>query len=91
MEVPKLGVESELRLLAYTTATATATWDLSCVCDIYHSSQQLQITDPLSGARDQTLILMDTGRICSTEPQRELHLMNYFLKKIFPISFKPQI
>ena len=27
MEVPRLGVESELRLLAYTTATATATPD----------------------------------------------------------------
>ena len=28
MEVPRLGVESELQLPAYTTATAT--WDLSC-------------------------------------------------------------
>ena len=31
MEVPKLGVESELQLPAYTLATAM--WDLSCVCD----------------------------------------------------------
>ena len=29
MEVPRLGVESELQLLAYTTATATP--DLSCL------------------------------------------------------------
>ena len=29
MEVPRLGVKSEPQLLAYTTATATATWDLS--------------------------------------------------------------
>ena len=33
MEVPRLGVPSELQLLAYTTATATATWDRSCICD----------------------------------------------------------
>ena len=34
MEVPRLGVESELPLPAYTTATAT--WDQSHVCDLYH-------------------------------------------------------
>ena len=39
-------VESELQPLAYTTATATR--DLSCVCDLYHSSQQR----PLNEARD---------------------------------------
>ena len=38
MEVPRLGVELVLQLLAYTTATATA--DLSCVCDLHHNSQQ---------------------------------------------------
>ena len=32
MEVPRLGVESELKLWACTTATAT--WGLSCVCDL---------------------------------------------------------
>ena len=31
MEIPKLGVELELQLLTYTTATATP--DLSHVCD----------------------------------------------------------
>ena len=34
-EVPRLGVKSELQLLAY--ATATATWDPSHVCN-HHSS-----------------------------------------------------
>ena len=43
MEVPRLGVESELQLLAYTTATAT--WDPSHVCDLHHSSRQHQIPD----------------------------------------------
>ena len=44
--------------------TATATWDPSCVCDLYHSSQQYKIIYPLSEARDQTRILMDTSKIC---------------------------
>ena len=35
MEGPRLGVESELWLLAYTTATATQ--DLSLLCDLHHS------------------------------------------------------
>ena len=39
MEVPRLGVESELELLVYTTATATR--DLSCACDLHHSSRML--------------------------------------------------
>ena len=41
MKVPRLGVESELELLAY--ATATAMQDLSRVCDLHHSSWQWQI------------------------------------------------
>ena len=53
MEVPKLGVESELQLLAYTTATAMQ--DPSQVCDLQHSSRQCQILDPLSEARDEPM------------------------------------
>ena len=59
MEIPRLGVESELQLLAYTTATAMR--DPSHVCDLRHSSQQHQIPDPLSEARAQTQILMHTN------------------------------
>ena len=36
MEVPRLGVELELKLLAYTTATATL--DPSPICHLHHSS-----------------------------------------------------
>ena len=36
MEVPTLGIKLELQLRAYTTATAT--WDLSHVCDLHHNS-----------------------------------------------------
>ena len=48
MEVPRLRVESELQLPAY----ATATWDLSRVCNIHHSLQQCQIFNPLSEVWD---------------------------------------
>ena len=63
MEVPRLGVELELQLLAYVTATATATWDLSLVCNLHHSSQQHWILNPLSEARNQICILVATSRI----------------------------
>ena len=43
MEVPRLGIESELQLGAYTTATATP--DLSSVFN-QHSSRQCQIILP---------------------------------------------
>ena len=61
MEVPRLGVKSELQLPAYTTATAR--WDPSCICNLHWSSQQHWTPDPLSMARDRTHILMDTGWI----------------------------
>ena len=50
MEVPRLGVKSDPQLLAYTIATATP--DLSCVCNLHHSSQQHQRLNTLSEARD---------------------------------------
>ena len=59
MEVPRLGVELELQLPAY--ATATATVDPSCVCDLNHRSRQCRIFNPLSETRDGTHILVDTS------------------------------
>ena len=50
VEVPSLGVESELQLLAYTTAAAMR--DLSRICDLHHSSRKCRIPNPLSEARD---------------------------------------
>ena len=61
MEIPSLAVESELQLPAY--ATATATWDPSPICDLYHSSQQCWILNPPSEARDWTCILMVASRV----------------------------
>ena len=52
MDIPRLGVKSELRLLAYTTAATTP--DPSRVCHLHHSSWQHQIFNPLGKARDQT-------------------------------------
>ena len=61
LEFPRPGVESELQLPAY--ATATATQDLSHICDLHHSSWQCQILNPLSQARDRTRILMDPSQV----------------------------
>ena len=56
-EVPRLGVESELQLQVYTTATATP--DLRHACDLHCSLRQHQILNPWSWARDQTHILTE--------------------------------
>ena len=67
MEGPRLGVQSELQLPAH--ATATAMTDLSCICDVHHSSRQLGILHPLSEARDRTCNLMVPSQIrfhCAT-------------------------
>ena len=61
MEVPRLGVESELQLPAYTTAIATP--HLSCLCDLHRSSWPRWILNPLSEARDRNCVLMDTSQI----------------------------
>ena len=61
MEIPRLGVELELALPAYPTATATL--DPSHVCSLHHSSQQRWILSPLREARDQIHILMDTSQV----------------------------
>ena len=60
MEVPRLGVESELRPTP--------------------QPQQHEILNPLSEARDRTHILMDTSRICSIEPQRELPFFHFVIR-----------
>ena len=59
MVVSRLGVQSELQLPTY--ATATAMLGPSCICDLPHNLQQSQIPNPLSKARDQTSILIVTS------------------------------
>ena len=59
MEVSRWGVELELQLPAYTTATAA--WDPSHIYDLHHSSRQCQILNSLSEARGRTCILIDVS------------------------------
>jgi len=58
MDVPRLGVKSELQLPAYTTATAMQ--DPNHTCHLHCRLWQPWILNPLSKARDQTCILTDT-------------------------------
>ena len=60
-EVPRLGVESELLLLAYTIATAPQ--DPSLRGDVHRSSQQPRILNPLSRVRDRTHILTNAVQV----------------------------
>ena len=62
MEVPRLGVVLELQPPAYATATATATWDQSCIYDL--PTQQRWILNPLSKPRGRTHVLMNTSQVC---------------------------
>ena len=78
MEVPRLGVESELQLPAYTTVTP----DLSRICDVHHSSQQHQILNPLSKARDGTHLLMDTSWVCYCWSHNGNSLKKFLSRKI---------
>ena len=70
MEVPRLEVEQELQLLAYTTATAIP--DLSCICNLNHSSWQCQIPNLLSEGGIEPTSSGMVVRFVSTAPQWEL-------------------
>ena len=61
MEVASLGVELELQLPAYTTATAMR--DPSHTCDLHHSLWQCGILNPLGKARDRTCNIVDTSQV----------------------------
>ena len=63
MAMPVAHGSSQARSqLAYSTATAM---DVpSCICDLHQSSQQCQILNPLSEARDKPHVLMDTSWVC---------------------------
>ena len=81
MDIPRLGVEWELHLPAYTTATATP--DPSYVCDLHCSSQQRWILNPLSEAKDWTQILLDPSQVrlpLSHEGNSEKEFLDQFQK-----------
>ena len=65
MDIPRLGIQLELQLPTYAAAMPY----LSHICDLHHSSQQGQILNLLSKARDWTHNPMVTGQIrfcCAT-------------------------
>ena len=68
MEVPRWGVEWEMKLLAHDTATAMPAPGRSvtptCICDLCCNLQQRQILNPLSKAKDWTCNLMVPTWIC---------------------------
>ena len=94
-EVPRVEDELELQLPAY--ATGAVMPDLSCICELHHSSQQRWIFNPLSKTRDGTHILMDTSRIhfhCTSmgtphsvffKESNALHINTYILTYTFLI------
>ena len=83
VEVPRLGVELELQLPAYTTVTAML--DLSCVCNLHHhldhNSWQCWILNPLSEPRIEPISSWILVGFVTAEPQWELpsHLFNNFV------------
>jgi len=52
-----------IRAVASGLATVTATQDLSLIFDLYHSSQQCRILNPLSKASNGNCLLMDASHI----------------------------
>ena len=80
IEVPRLGIESELQLLAYTRATAMR--DPSCICHLCHSLWQHWILNPLSKARDWTYIL--TGTMSGFQPTKAQQELLIIYLNIFP-------
>ena len=75
MEVPRLGVKSELQLPTYTTATA----DLSCICDLCCSLRQCQILNPLSEARDRSHILMGSSWVLNSQSHNKNSQLFYYI------------
>ena len=61
LEVPRLGVKSELQLPDY--ARATAMLDPSYIFELHCSLWQCWILNPLSEARDWTHIFMDINQV----------------------------
>ena len=50
----------QIRAIAASLCHTHGNADLTCVCELYHSSQQGQIINPLMEARNWTHILMDS-------------------------------
>ena len=76
MEIPRLEIESELQLPAYTTPMAMQ--DPSRVCDLHHSSRQHCIPDHWAKPKIKTASSWILVRFISPLPQREFPLLLCF-------------
>ena len=85
MRVPRLGAESELQWLACSRATATQ--ELSCVCELCHSSLQRHIVSPLSKAGDWTCNLMDSGWFFHNSLSHNGNSLSFFCLFVFVFFF----
>ena len=84
MEVPRLEAESELQLLAYTTATSESHLTYTTAHDSAGS------LNPLSEARDRTASSwLLVGVIVTAEPPQELHIDFNMLMQSSIVSFLP--
>ena len=63
MEIPRLEVKSRAAAacLRHSHSNSNPGSESCLACDLHHSSQQCRILNPLSEARDQIHILMDTS------------------------------
>ena len=85
MEIPRLGVESELQLLAYTTATTMPAQQQSCICGLHCRLWQCQMVNSLSEARAWTRTLMDVMFVSAKPHGNSLKIMVLW-RLIFLIS-----
>ena len=67
MEVPRLGVELELQLPAYTSATATP--DLSHIWDLHHAHSNAGSLPHWARPGIEPSVLMDTSQIDFRTPE----------------------
>ena len=89
MEVPRLGVEMELQLPAYTTVTAMP--DPSHIYKLHQSTQQCWILNPLNGATDQMHVFMDSSQVlyhwATMGTPSYSHFIFGFLASFYPFTF----
>ena len=61
-------------------------WDPNHICDLYHILWQHRILNPLSEARDRTLILMDTSQILNPLSHNRNSQIGLFLDSVYDNS-----
>ena len=79
MEDPQ--ARGQIRATAAAYATATATWDLSHICNLYHSSPQRMILNPLIKAGIKPTSSWILVRFISSEPKRQLQEFYFLMNK----------